>query len=455
MRGSGITARAAEAEGARSAAAQASGAPSPGPLPRLTIVVKGYPRISETFIAQEMAALERRGVRLSIVSLRRPYDPITHPVHGEIRAPVLYLPEYLLEAPVRVLTGHLQAFRRRPRRYLRSAALWIRDLLREPTPNRIRRFGQAGVLAAELPAGTAHLHAHFLHTPASVARYAAVMTGLTYSLSAHAKDIWTRPTWELREKLEGARFCVTCTRLNHEYLTSLAPGARVRLVYHGLDRRVFAPPARFGSGRDGSDPGDPVRLLCVGRFLPKKGFDVLLRAAALLRPHVVLSLVGYGPEERRLRSLAQELGIEERLRWLGQVDQPAVRALYREHDLFVLSPRIAPDGDRDGLPNVLVEALSQGLPVVATRVSAVAEIVEEGVNGRLVPPEDPTALAAALTDLIQDPAARLRLGAAGLRQVAEGWDVEVGVTRLLALLRQALSDAAVVSTPPRGVGSPS
>jgi glycosyltransferase involved in cell wall biosynthesis len=420
----------------------------------LVIVVKGYPRVSETFIAQEIAALERRGIRLCIVSLRRPYDRIAHPLHQEITAPLLYLPEYLREAPLRVLGGHLRAFRRRPRRYLAGAALWLRDLLRDPTPNRIRRFGQAGVLAAELPMGALHLHAHFLHTPASVARYAAVMTGLAYSLSAHAKDVWTRPAWELREKLEGARFCVTCTRMNQEYLAGLAPGAPVHLVYHGLDQRIFAPPDGFGSERDGSDSAEPVRLLSVGRFQPKKGFDVLLRALALLRSHVVLTLAGYGPLEAELRRLAQALKLGGRLRWVGQSDQMAIRTLYRANDLFVLAPRIAPDGDRDGLPNVLVEALSQGLPVVATRMAAVSEIVEDGVNGRLVAPEDPAALAAALEELVRDPVARRRLGAAGMRRVAQGWNLETGADRVAALLRDVLEQPAPGLARAEGVEGP-
>lgn len=420
----------------------------------LVIVVKGYPRVSETFIAQEIAALGRRGIPLSIVSLRRPYDQITHPVHQEIAVPVLYLPEYLQDAPLRVLLGHLRAFWRRPRRYLACAALWLRDLLREPTPNRIRRFGQAGVLAAELPTSAAHLHAHFLHTPASVSRYAAVMTGLAYSLSAHAKDVWTRPAWELREKLEGARFCVTCTRMNHAYLTNLAPRASVHLVYHGLDQRLFAPPDGFGSGRDGGDPAAPVRLLSVGRFQPKKGFDVLLRALALLQSHVVLTLVGYGPLEAELRKLAGALGIEGRLTWVGQSDQPAIRTLYRENDLFVLASRIAPDGDRDGVPNVVVEALSQGLPVVATLLPALSEIVEDGVNGRLTPPEDPAALALALEGLIRDPVARRRLGSAGMQRVKEGWNLETGADRVAALLREALGRAPSCVASPDAAGSP-
>lgn len=425
--------------------------PPPAGVRRLVVVVKGYPRVSETFIAQEIAALERRGIPVTIASLRRPHDRITHPVHRAVQAPVLYLPEYLADAPQRVLAGHRRMLRRDPRRYRAVLMLWLRDLAREPTPSRIRRFGQAGVLAAELPPGAGHLHAHFLHTPASVARYAAGMTGLPYSLSAHAKDVWTRPAWELREKLTDARFCVTCTAANQTYLKRLAPEAPVHLVYHGLDRRFFAPPAAFGSPRDGSDPADPVRLLSVGRFIPKKGFDVLLRALARLRAQAVLTVVGYGPEERALRALARALGVESRVRWAGPLDQIAVRARYRESDLFVLAPRVARDGDRDGLPNVVLEALSQGLPVVATRVSAVPEVVEDGVNGLLVPAEDPAALAAALAGLIADPAARRRIGAAGIRRVAQGWDVETGITHLLGLLQPPL--AGEPAAPPRLVAA--
>jgi glycosyltransferase involved in cell wall biosynthesis len=410
-------------------------------------VVKGYPRVSETFVAHELAALERRGLSLRIVSLRRPYDGLTHPVHREIRAPVLYLPEYLVEAPWRVLRGHWRAWRRSPAGYRRSFRFWLRDLVRDPTPNRGRRFGQAGVLAAELTPGARLLHAHFLHTPASVTRYAAAMLDLPYSLSAHAKDVWTCPAWELREKLLGARFCVACTAENRRYLAELAPGASVTLVYHGLDRRLFARPPTFGSHRDGSDPADPVRLLAVGRFQPKKGFDVLLEALARLRGHVVLTLVGYGPREAPLREQAARLGLAENVRWAGQLDQSAVRALYRESDLFVLAPRVAADGDRDGLPNVVVEALSQGLPVVATAVAALGEIVEDGATGRLVPPDDPARLAEAIEALVRDPTARRRFGAAALERVAEGWDLEAGVDRLVALFDPMLHPQAPADVP--------
>jgi glycosyltransferase involved in cell wall biosynthesis len=413
----------------------------------LAIVVKGYPRVSETFVAHEVAALERRGVALMIASLRRPYDALAHPVHAAVRAPVLYLPEYLRDAPARVLRGHVRAARRAPGRYVRALGAWIRDLARDPTPNRVRRFGQAGVLAAELPETVRHLHAHFLHTPASVTRYAARMRGLAWSVSAHAKDIWTTPEWELRAKLREARLTVACTAVGRDRLRGVVPDARVAAVHHGLDRTLFAPPGAMGSARDGRDPADPVRLLAVGRFQPKKGFDVLLEALAHVTRHVALTLVGYGPLEATLRAQAEALGLGPRLTWAGPLDQLAVLARYRASDLFVLSPRIAADADRDGLPNVVVEALSQGLPVVATRVGGVVEAVEDGVHGRLVPPEDPRALAAAIDALAADPAARRRLGEAGVARVAREFDLAAGVDRLLALFAEAGVTLAAAAPP--------
>jgi glycosyltransferase involved in cell wall biosynthesis len=299
------------------------------------------------------------------------------------------------------------------------------------------------VLAAELPAGAVHLHAHFLHTPASVARYAAVMTGLDYSLAGHAKDVWTTPDWELTQKLTEARFTVTCTAAGHARLDALAPG-RVELVYHGLDRHLFAAPEAFGSRRDGTDRDDPVRLLAVGRFQPKKGYVTLFEALARVRAEVRLTVVGYGPLEAVLRARVEALGLADRITWAGPLDQPAVRAQYRASDLLLVASEVAPDGDRDGLPNVVVEALSQGLPVVATRTAAIPELVVDGIHGQLVPPRDAGALAAAIETLARDPAARHRMGGAGIQRVADRWDLDPGADRLYRLLRAALPAATGV-----------
>lgn len=397
---------------------------------RVAFVLKGYPRLSETFIAQEIAALERLGLPILIASLRHPTDKQVHPIHREIQATVRYLPEYLYQEPIRVLRAWWRA--RRLPGYARARAQWLRDWWRDRSANRGRRFGQALVLATELPADVVRLHAHFLHTPASVTRYAAMMRGLPWSGSAHAKDIWTSPAWELREKLASCDWLVTCTATNRDYLATLAPPGRVDLVYHGLDLGRFVAQSPLGTPRDGSRSDDPVVLMSVGRLVEKKGTDILLEALARLPPqlHWRLVHVGGGPLRQVLQQRAKALGLAERIEWRGALAQEQVIALYRGADLFALASRIAEDGDRDGLPNVLMEAQSQAVACVASDVSAIHELIVDGSTGLLVPPQDPQALAEALETLIRDPQRRRKLGQAGRERVHAAFGLQSNITRL-------------------------
>ncbi|MBI3375795.1 MAG: glycosyltransferase family 4 protein [Betaproteobacteria bacterium] len=397
---------------------------------RVAIVVKGYPRLSETFIAQEIAALERRGLDALIVSLRHPTERWAHPVHAEIRAPVLYLPEYISSELRRVLRAW-RAVRLWPA-YRDVRALWLRDLARDPTPNRARRFFQALVLACELPEDIGHLHVHFLHTPASVTRYAAALRGLAWSASAHAKDIWTIPEWEKREKLASCDWIVTCTETNREHLAALAPAGRVERVYHGLDLDRFGPPQRGRAARDGRNTDEPVVILSVGRLVEKKGTDILLEALARLPDRLRWRFVhvGGGPLKGVLLRRARKLGISDRIVWRGAQSQGEVLKEYRSADLFALACRVARNGDRDGLPNVLVEAQSQGVACVATTVSAIPELIMHDHTGVLVAPESPDELARALEALIVDPARRRALGEAGRLRVSAEFALEANLDRL-------------------------
>ncbi len=397
----------------------------------ITVVLKGYPRLSETFIAQELLALEKRGVRLHLISLRHPTDKTTHPIHDEIKAPVTYLPEYLYQEPLRVLKAWWQV-RRRPA-YKPVKRLWLKDLKRDRTSNRVRRFGQALVLAAELPEGTQQIYAHFLHTPASVARYAARLSDKGWSCSAHAKDIWTSPEWELKEKLDDLDWLVTCTAFNTKYLKGLAAEeGRVSLMYHGLDLKRFPDLEMRRYRRNGSEEEDPVRIVSVGRAVLKKGYDDLLKALAALPAdqHWHFTHIGGGPLLQDLKDQADRLGLSSRITWRGAQPQKKVLEDLQASDIFVLASRIAEDGDRDGLPNVLMEAQSQKVAVVSTAVSAIPELVVSGKSGLLVPERDPAALSAALSDMIADPDKRRRFSDEGARILREGFDADRWIDQL-------------------------
>lgn len=406
------------------------------PARRVALVVKGYPRLSETFIAQEIFGLQEAGQRQVIVSLRRPYDDKTHPVHDKITAPVLYLPEYLEDEPDRVAKAEAAA--RKLPGFEAAHQAYREDLKRDPTANRDRRFGQACVLATELPKDVDWIYVHFLHTPASVGRYASLMTGIPWSVSAHAKDIYTSEDWELRQKLPGgdlgaAEWCATCTQANAHHLRARAGSPEdVHLVYHGLnsaDLPQFEPSPQT---RDGSDPLAPVRLISVGRAVAKKGFDLMLEALAALPQGLAWhwTHIGKGDDLQTLQAQADRLGLKDQILWMGAQSRAEVFDALKQADLFVLPSRILPDGDRDGLPNVLMEAAWFHVPALSTRLDGIGELVTDGETGVLVTPNSLPELAAALDGLIRDPTRRQALGDAVNRKLISEFDFHVGLATL-------------------------
>ncbi|MBN9669742.1 glycosyltransferase family 4 protein [Roseibium aggregatum] len=404
-------------------------------MSRIAIVVKGYPRLSETFIAQEILGLEQRGIGVLIVALRKPYDPYIHDLHRRISAEVMYLPEYVKDNPARV--ARAKRWAEKQPTYEAARALFEADLARQPNADRRRRWAQGCVFAHELPEDISWIYTHYLHTPCSAARYAAHLSGRGWSFSAHAKDIWTSPEWDLRTKINDAAWGVTCTRVNAEYLQGLSdePG-KVELLYHGLDFSGFPAPTETPSSRDGSD--EPVRLLSVGRVVEKKGYDDLLSALALLPGDLNwrFTHIGGGELSEKLKALANRLGVSDRIDWRGAQPREEVIAACKQADLFVLPSKLARTGDRDGLPNVLMEAQSMGLCCLSTKVSAIPELIEDGKTGVLVEPNAPGELASALAGLIKAPKRRRELGLAAAQRVRAEFSTDPGLDRLAAKFRK-------------------
>ncbi len=270
------------------------------------------------------------------------------------------------------------------------------------------------------------------------------MSGVPFSFTAHAKDIYQarhNPGDLLSRKVEAARFVTTCTEANHDHMSDLiADPVKLHTVYHGLDTRFFHPVERSHDG--------PLRILAVGRHVGKKGFDLLLRALAELRCRQVdfsFRLVGEeGPATANLHQAIEDFDLSDRCTIAPPEPREHLRASYHAADAFVLPCRIDDSGDRDGIPNVLAEAMATGLAIVSTDVSGIPEIVENGENGLLVAPEAAMALADAIELLARDPALRARLGANATRRIAEVFDADRTILHLKALFEGAQQLEATV-----------
>ena len=407
------------------------------PGERICVVVHAWPRLSMTFVAQELVGLEQEGLDLWIATWGTP-DKIRHPIHDQLKADVHRLPKG--GAGFRRL---LRAWRkvRHTDGYAAARNQFWTEYRKEPTKRKLRAFARGIMLAGELPEDIRAIYVHFIGSSATVARYASMISGLLLAASAHARDIWTSSEADIRAKLAAMKWCATCTTIGADHLQTLADAdGKVHLIHHGLSFERFPSDIPARSGSNGSNAGEPVKLLSVGRAVEKKGFDVLLDALASLPPdlHWRWTQVGDGKIIDRLRRRADELGLSGRIEWLGARDQRAVIELYRSSDLFVLPCREASDGDRDGLPNVLMEAQSQGLPCLSTDFSEIPELIIDGETGVLVPPAQAAPLASALEGLIRSPEERELLGRAGYERVRSRFESESGIRKIAKLLRQIM-----------------
>lgn len=405
---------------------------------RVVVLVKRFPRLSETFILNEFLELRRQGLPVELVAIMDPQERKSQPEALALVPEVTYLQAGSLW---REIPAALRSARRHPWGTTRAAG-WT---LTRHTLAAGRNFLHALVLLDRLAAGPpAHLHAHFLHSPAAIAFIAEKISGQPYSVTGHAKDIYTTLPENLRMRCDRARFVTTCTEANRAHLVGevgLAP-ERVHVCRHGVDLAKFTMPARQPR---------PGRIVSVGRLVPKKGFHVLIRACGDLKRRGIpfdLVLLGGGDLHDELLALAREQGIGDQVRMLGSRPQLEVVEQLAGAEIFALSPVVLPDGDRDGIPNVLLEAMAAGLPVVATEVSGIPEVVTDGTTGRLVPPQRPDLLADALEKLLADPAERSRLGAEGQRLVRDQAAWSSAIEPLLALFEGELARPGTTSSRP-------
>lgn len=363
--------------------------------PPLALLVKTFPKLSETFVMEEVLGLERLGAQVRVYTLEPPSDAVQHAAAKRVRAACLTVPPVRLGFGLDHAARHAQLLLSRPLRYLsalRQAAARGREGL--------RAFVRAGWLSVQLDQdGIDHVHAHFINTPADVAELVSELSGKTFSLSAHAKDIYLGDVRDLRRKLEAAKFTVSCTEFNCRALRAMSPVARVYRMYHGVDHGVF------NHGCKCKTPSSPPVVLAVGRLREKKGFDTLIEACSLLRARgqsFRCDIVGYGEQQTRLQALIEHHALADVVCLVGKRTREELLTRYGSAAVFVQPSRVTSDGDRDGIPNVLLEAMAVGVPVVATCVSGIPEVIHDDRNGLLVEPDDPGALAHAIGNLLDD-----------------------------------------------------
>ena len=407
--------------------------------PVLAYILKGFPRISETFVSNEILLLERLGFSMRLFPMRKGRENFSHDSVKRIKARVDYLPtELLLDFP-RLIRPNLIYAVGHPGRYLKALREAGRRYRRTRNVATFKHLLQAGFLTQVhllKDPSILHLHAHFAHSPTSVTMFSSMLSGLPFSFSAHAKDIYTSHPEQLREKLSLASFVTTCTRHNADYLKALTSRPdRVHCNYHGIDLGLFS------SDSQRFNPLPPYTLLSVARIIEKKGLPTVYHALRRLADRgvdFVHNLIGDGEQRDRILALIADLNLEKRCRWLGTLSHDQVLEQFRASDCFVLGCEIADNGDRDGIPNVLVESLAMGVPAVSTRVSAIPEILIDGDTGLTVEEKDPEALADAVQRILTDAGLRRRIIENGSGFVAEHFDNR----RLIAdLARQFVSAA--------------
>jgi glycosyltransferase involved in cell wall biosynthesis len=389
-------------------------------------VLKGYPRLTDTFITSEVYRMEQQGLRLRVFVIKPCTEPVPSDLLDKIAAKPVYMPgtTSMKNAPLfKWLSENLQHFlpslrrviRRHPLGFLRAAGAAFMQAVRArkefwswPRKVYAKEFLQGVMLADMLDQSgdVTHVHGHYCHGATTVTWFASMMTKVPFSFTAHAKDIYLpslNPAGLLRRKMDAARFVITCTDANRDYLENLGSRTPVHCIYHGLNAEFCnimkeQPAARATNGH--------FRVLGVGRLIPKKGFDILVQACAILHqkrvPFEAVIVAEGGEHEKEIRRLITTNGLENNVLLPGPMSQSQLFSEYQKASAFCLPCRVLENGDRDGIPNVLMEAMAVGVPVVSTPISGIPELIHDGVNGLLVPSEDARALAAAFLRLTGD-----------------------------------------------------
>ena len=397
--------------------------------PRVAYLLSLFPCWSETFIADEIQQLLNHGFDITIISLRPACEPHVHKLAQTLLSRALYAESY----PA-ILTAQIYFLWKRPSVYI--SYFW--QVLRASggKPSKILKLLATFVLAVYFSRvleenKIERIHAHWATYPATAAWIVKALTGIPYSFTVHAHDLFLADGL-LKKKGEQASFVVTISNYNRQRISDCGIDiAKIRVIHCGVDTTKFTPTE--------DTPRKPNSIVCVGRLVPIKGFETLIDACRILieqKVELSCEIVGDGPLLQPLQQQISQSGIGHAVHLRGFMSQEQVRAKLSDSELFVLPSRQTQDGDQDGIPVALMEAMAMGVPVISTSVSGIPELVQHGVNGILVPPDDPQRLAEAIADLLLHREKRTQLAQHARQTVLDDFDVAKNSNRLAQMLME-------------------
>ena len=401
----------------------------------LAVLLSRFPSVTETFILREVDELERQGQPVRLVPMLKETPPVIHEAARPWTSRALYT-KYLSS---RIVTANLRSFYRRPLRYASLFVRLVAGTLAKPGTllRTVAIFPKSVFLAEELSReGIRHVHAHFATHPTTMALIIASLSDITFSFTVHAHDIQVDRSL-LRWKLREARFVRSISAFNRRFLEELYPRetrGKIVVVHVGIEPEKYEDNGR----RFSTTPAGTPKILCVAAHRPYKGLPVLIEACRILRDQGVrfrCDVLGTGPMTAELERMIHERGAGDVIGLLGARPEHVVAEMMGESTLFVLPSIVAPDGQMEGIPVALMEAMASGRAVVSTSISGIPELVEHGVSGLLVPPGDPHALADAMRSLLEDRERARDMGRRGQEKVRTEFTLPDCVAQLRARLQ--------------------
>lgn len=403
------------------------------PRPPIAVVLSRFPTVTETFILREFVEMELQGQPVRLVPMIKETPPVIHDAAKPWTGRALYT---RFVSPS-ILLANLSAFLRNPLKYLGLLAKLIAGTILKPKvlAATLALFPKSVFLAKQLEReGIRHLHVHWASHPATLALIVSKFSNITYSITAHAHDIQVFRNL-LDWKIAEARFVRTCTEFNRKLLEGLYPDeskGKMTVIHYGVDPGLYVDDVV-------RTPAARPRILCVASHRPYKGLPFLIEACRMLRDEGYVfdcNLVGTGPMRDELAQMIRDRNLDDMVHLLGAKPEAEVARLLKETTFFVLPSIIQKDGTMEGMPNALIEAMATGRAVISTSIAGIPELIEQGVTGLLVPPEDSVKLAAAMRQMLDEPERTQRMGERGRQRILEEFNIRDITAQLVARIDQ-------------------